>query len=152
MADFKTHMTVGTATGALLSFAGYQRALTGIPVLWQASCAASAACCRTWTGLGGPLREATAMGRRGPYVDGGSFAAIAAQSRLDGTDCHRGLYYYPVLFSEMFRRYTVHRGMWHSLPAAAICGMLAFLIMHFNEDIGIRCFRAAPWYWASLAI
>jgi LexA-binding, inner membrane-associated putative hydrolase len=30
---------------------------------------------------------------------------------------------------EFFRRYTVHRGMWHSIPAAASCGVLAYLIM-----------------------
>jgi hypothetical protein len=30
---------------------------------------------------------------------------------------------------EFFKRYTVHRGMWHSIPAAALAGLLAYLIM-----------------------
>ncbi len=30
---------------------------------------------------------------------------------------------------EFFKRFTVHRGMWHSLPAAAIAGMIAYLAM-----------------------
>jgi membrane-bound metal-dependent hydrolase YbcI (DUF457 family) len=30
---------------------------------------------------------------------------------------------------EFFRRWTVHRGMWHSIPAAASAGMLAYLVM-----------------------
>ncbi|MCA9134532.1 MAG: metal-dependent hydrolase, partial [Planctomycetales bacterium] len=42
--------------------------------------------------------------------------------------------------AEIFRRYTVHRGMWHSLPAAALAGMFAFLIMS-SEDISVRLFK-----------
>jgi hypothetical protein len=42
--------------------------------------------------------------------------------------------------TEIFRRYTVHRGMWHSIPAAAVVGMIAFLIMA-SEDISIRLFK-----------
>ena len=30
---------------------------------------------------------------------------------------------------EFFKRYTVHRGMWHSLPAAAVAGLAAYLAM-----------------------
>ena len=30
---------------------------------------------------------------------------------------------------EIFRRHTVHRGMWHSLPAAGIAGVGAYLLM-----------------------
>jgi membrane-bound metal-dependent hydrolase YbcI (DUF457 family) len=33
------------------------------------------------------------------------------------------------LVVECFQRFTVHRGMWHSLPAAASCGTLAYLLM-----------------------
>jgi hypothetical protein len=31
--------------------------------------------------------------------------------------------------SQIFKRYTVHRGMWHSLPAAASVGLLTFLLV-----------------------
>ena len=30
---------------------------------------------------------------------------------------------------EFFKRFTVHRGMWHSLPAAASAGLIAYLVM-----------------------
>jgi hypothetical protein len=33
----------------------------------------------------------------------------------------------------MFKRYTVHRGMWHSIPACVTVGLLAFLICSCNE-------------------
>jgi hypothetical protein len=39
------------------------------------------------------------------------------------------------------RRYTVHRGMFHSLPAAAIFGQLAFLLT-CDSDLRIRLFKA----------
>ncbi len=35
---------------------------------------------------------------------------------------------------EFFKRYTVHRGMWHSLPAAASVGILAYLIMPCESE------------------
>ncbi len=42
---------------------------------------------------------------------------------------------------EIFKRYTVHRGMWHSIPAALIAGMVAFLVC-LSNDFGIRMFKA----------
>jgi hypothetical protein len=52
------------------------------------------------------------------------------------------LVYFIIRFflAEIFRRYTVHRGMWHSVPAALIAGMFAFLIMS-SEDITLRMFK-----------
>jgi hypothetical protein len=44
--------------------------------------------------------------------------------------------------AELFKRYTVHRGMWHSLPACLACGLLAFLIVA-GQDIAIRLFKAS---------
>ena len=41
----------------------------------------------------------------------------------------------------IFKRYTKHRGMWHSLPAAAIAGMTTFLVC-LSPEIGIRFFKA----------
>ena len=35
---------------------------------------------------------------------------------------------------EFFKRYTVHRGMWHSVPAAASVGLLAYLIMPCESE------------------
>jgi hypothetical protein len=43
--------------------------------------------------------------------------------------------------AEVFKRYTVHRGMWHSIPACLACGLLAFLIVA-GQDLAIRTFKA----------
>jgi hypothetical protein len=54
-----------------------------------------------------------------------------------------GLIYLLVRFGigGIFKRYTVHRGMWHSLPAAASAGLLAFLICS-GQDMQCRMFKS----------
>jgi len=54
-----------------------------------------------------------------------------------------GLIYIAIRFgiAEIFKRYTVHRGMWHSIPAAATVGLLAFLICSC-ENTHERMFKA----------
>ena len=42
---------------------------------------------------------------------------------------------------KIFRRYTVHRGMWHSIPAAGIAGLAAFMLC-MCPDFGVRLFKA----------
>jgi hypothetical protein len=42
---------------------------------------------------------------------------------------------------EIFKLYTVHRGMWHSIPAAVTCGLLAMFICSC-EDYRLRMFKA----------
>jgi hypothetical protein len=42
----------------------------------------------------------------------------------------------------LFKVATVHRGMFHSLPAMAIAGLLVFLLYH-HPNLGIRLFLAA---------
>lgn len=42
--------------------------------------------------------------------------------------------------AEIFKRYTVHRGMWHSIPACAIAGMVTFLVVS-GEDFNIRIYK-----------
>ncbi len=53
-----------------------------------------------------------------------------------------GVVYFMIRFgvAEIFRRYTVHRGMWHSIPAAITCGMIAFLLCSC-ENMSIRLFK-----------
>lgn len=144
MADFKTHMTVSTATGALLAFAGYQ---AKIPL---DTCAVAGTLCSVSGMLpdldsnsGRPLREATALG-----------AAVVPMLMVDRLQrmqlAHDTMVLIAILtyvairfvLAEIFRRYTVHRGMWHSLPAAAICGCFAFMVTS-NEDITFRLFKTS---------
>lgn len=44
-------------------------------------------------------------------------------------------------FGTLFKKYTVHRGMWHSIPAAAIAGLFIFLVS-FSDDPALRLFKA----------
>lgn len=41
----------------------------------------------------------------------------------------------------IFKRYTKHRGMWHSLPAAAIAGLVTFLVC-LSPELEIRVFKS----------
>jgi hypothetical protein len=42
---------------------------------------------------------------------------------------------------EFFKRYTVHRGMWHSLPAAATSGLIAYLAMPCQSE-AVRVYKS----------
>lgn len=42
---------------------------------------------------------------------------------------------------EFFKRYTVHRGMWHSIPAALVAGLGAYLIMPCPSE-AIRVYKS----------
>ncbi len=41
----------------------------------------------------------------------------------------------------LLKRYTVHRGMFHSLPAAVIFGEIAFLLAS-GDDVRLRAYKA----------
>ena len=42
---------------------------------------------------------------------------------------------------ELFKRFTKHRGMWHSIPAAVVAAMVTYLLC-FSPETGIRLFKA----------
>jgi hypothetical protein len=54
-----------------------------------------------------------------------------------------GLCYVVIRFGigNLFRRFTKHRGMWHSIPAAIIAGLFTYLI-GLSPEFGIRTFKA----------
>ena len=41
----------------------------------------------------------------------------------------------------IFKKYTKHRGMWHSIPAAAIAGLVTFIVS-LSPEMGIRLFKS----------
>lgn len=144
MADFKTHMTVSTATGAVLAVVGYRANMPLDTCLVAGSlCSVSGMLPDLDSNSGRPLREATAMGA--------AVVPMMMVDRLQRLNLNHDtmvliaiLTYVGIRFllAEIFRRYTVHRGMWHSLPAAAIYGLLAFMVIS-NEDLSIRSFKTA---------
>lgn len=142
MADFRTHMLTSTAVGVLYGFGGYQSGLP-IPTCLVAGglCSVSGMLPDLDSDSGRPLREATTLAaavvpmlmveRFQRFGWGHEMMVLAA-----------AVLYLMIRFglTEVFRRFSVHRGMWHSIPAAAVVGMLAFLVMA-SEDITIRMFK-----------
>lgn len=143
MADFKTHISTSTAIGIVYGAAGFVNWGTPVPT----SIIAGALC-----GLAGVL----------PDMDSDSghaqreimtFAAAVTPllmmerfSRLGMSHEHMvlagGCVYVIVRFGfgEILKRYTVHRGMFHSIPAALIAGMATSLICSC-EDFRLRMFK-----------
>ena len=142
MADFKTHITVSTVAGAFYGAGGYQ---VGLP--WE-SCAIGFALCSVSGMLpdldsdsGIPLREAVAFSS--------AFVPMLMVDRLQRIGCNHemmllitvGVYFFLRFgLAEIFRRYTVHRGMWHSVPAGLSAALFAFLACSC-EDMNLRLFK-----------
>jgi len=143
MAGFQTHITVSTMTGI-----GYG--------VWGYTCGAPIETCVLAGGLcsvSGMLPDLDSDSGR-PVQEMSSFAAAVVPMLMlerfstfgwsHETMALAGAGIYAVIrfgAAELFKRYTVHRGMWHSLPACLACGLLTFLIVA-GPDIAIRLFKA----------
>ncbi len=147
MADFKTHITCSTLAGVGVGAAGYSY---GIPpqscLLATGLCSVSGILPDLDSDSGVPYRESVA------FIS--AFVPMLLISRFQSMGWSRetivlacALIYIGTRFgvAELFRRYTVHRGMWHSLPAAASVGLLAFLITD-HQHLQLRV------YWAAAAV
>jgi membrane-bound metal-dependent hydrolase YbcI (DUF457 family) len=142
MADFRTHISVSTVAGVLYGLGGYQ---AGLP--WE-SCTIAGALCSVSGMLpdldsdsGIPLREAVGFSS--------AFIPMLMVDRLQRIGCNHemmllitGAVYLFLRFgiAEVFRRYTVHRGMWHSVPAALSASLFAFLVCSC-ENMNLRLFK-----------
>jgi len=142
MADFKTHISVSTVAGVLYGMGGFQ---AGLP--WE-SCLIGTALCSVSGMLpdldsdsGIPLREAVAFSS--------AFVPMLMVDRLQRMGLSHEMMllitvavYFFLRFgiAEFFRRYTVHRGMWHSLPAAFSAALFAFVVCSC-ENINLRLFK-----------
>lgn len=144
MAGFKTHIGTSTVLGigyGLGGFLGYQ-----IP--WE-SCALAGGLC-SLSGMlpdldsdsGVPVREMTTL-----------LAAVTPMLMIDRFQhmqwSHEMIVlaaaaiYFIIRFgvAEIFKRFTVHRGMWHSIPAMFTAGFLAFLLCS-GEQLDIRLYKS----------
>ena len=142
MADFKTHITVSSICGVIYGVAGYR---AGVPletcVIAGGLCSVSGMLPDLDSDSGVPLREAVALSS--------AIVPMLLVDRLQRIGCTHefmvlltGLVYVFIRFgiAEVFRRYTVHRGMWHSIPAAITCGMIAFMLCSC-ESMPARLFK-----------
>jgi membrane-bound metal-dependent hydrolase YbcI (DUF457 family) len=144
MAGFRTHITVSTALGIGYGVAGHW--YFDMP---PAACLLSAGLCSVSGMLpdvdsdsGVPLRESLAFA-----------ASIVPMLLLDRLQ-HLGLspeamvlvgafVYLFIRFGlgSLLKSYTVHRGMFHSIPAMLIFGELTYLVC-FNYDERVRYYKA----------
>jgi hypothetical protein len=144
MAGFQTHIAVSTVTGIGYGIWGWQ---CGAPV---ETCVLAGGLCS----VSGMLPDLDSDSGR-PVQEMSCFAAAVIPmlmlERFENFGWSREMMvlaaagiYAAVRFgvAELFKRYTVHRGMWHSIPACIACGLMAFLIVAGN-DIAIRTFKAA---------
>lgn len=132
MAGFKTHITTSTVLGIGYGAAGY--ILLGVrpetSLLATGLCSLSGMLPDLDSDTGISLRESIAFG-----------AAVVPMLLVDRLQNHLfmapdlmvltgALTYIVIRFglAEILKRYTVHRGMWHSVPAAAIAGLMAYLL------------------------
>ncbi|QDU98450.1 metal-dependent hydrolase [Lignipirellula cremea] len=145
MADFKTHITTSTLLGV-----GY--GAVGV-LFWEMSldhamvaaglCSVSGMLPDLDSDSGVPVRETTAFSAAVvPMLMLERFQDLALTR--EQMVLAAGLMYIAVRFgvAEVFKRYTVHRGMWHSIPAMMSVGLLAFLICS-SHDFNVRVYKSA---------
>lgn len=149
MADFNTHIATSTVVGVGVGLAGYTLLDTPEPnrvitcMLATGLCSLAGILPDLDSGSGRPLRETSSI-----------LAAVVPMLMVDRFQ-HMGLnaeaialagalVYITIRFGvvEIFRKYTVHRGMWHSIPAAISCTLLAFLVVS-GENLETRIFKSA---------
>jgi len=144
MAGFKTHLTFSTLLGT--GYAGVAYFMYDVP--WPTCLLAGGLC-----GVSGMLPDIDSHSGQ-PLRESMAFAAAVVALLSLGKLQQMGLTqellvlagagcYLLVRFggAELLRRYTVHRGMFHSLPAAAIFGEIAFLLAS-GDDVWLRAYKA----------
>jgi membrane-bound metal-dependent hydrolase YbcI (DUF457 family) len=144
MAGFKTHIGTSCVLGVAYGGAGYA---LGVP---PTSCVVAAGLC----GLAGMLPDLDSDSGV-PVRETMSLAAAVVPMLMLDRFQHMGLsteqmvlaaagIYLFIRFgvASIFKRYTVHRGMWHSLPAAFTAALLGYLACSCHEQ-AIQIFKAA---------
>ena len=149
MADFRTHITTSTTLGIAYGGVGgflLRDAAGEVPlttcVLGGGLCAIAGMLPDLDSDTGIPLRETMAFTAAVVpmlLIDRFEHLGLSAESMvLFGV-----LIYLVIRFGifELLKRYTVHRGMFHSIPAAIIAAELGFLLCSC-DDIAMRYFKA----------
>jgi len=143
MAGFKTHITTSSLLGVGYTGAGLY---LGMPL--DSALIAGGLC-----GIGGMLPDIDSDSGI-PFRESMGFAAAIVPMLLLGRLQQLGLNYEQLVLAtgglylfvrfgvaRLLAKYTVHRGMFHSLPAAAIFTGVAFLLCG-SSDLQLRYFKA----------
>ena len=143
MAGFRTHITTSTVLGIGYGATGYL--VYNVPLetslLATGLCSVSGMLPDLDSDTGIPLRESMAFAAAViPMLLVDRFQQMGLSAEM--IVLAGGLIYIGVRFglAELIKRYTVHRGMWHSLPAAAIAALLAFMLCSC-EHMDLRLYK-----------
>ena len=143
MADFKTHITTSTILGGC--YGGFAYGVVGVPLehalIATGLCSVAGMLPDLDSDSGIPVRETLSfVSVMIPLLLIRRFYAIGLSPETILLIV--AIMYLAMRFGvgEIFKRYTIHRGMWHSVPAAAIAGMATFLVC-FSPDLGIRLLK-----------
>ena len=144
MANFKAHIATSSLLG--IGYGGAAYGFFDVPlstcILAGGLCGVSGMVPDVDSNAGVPLRESTAFA-----------AAVVPMMMIDRFGqfglspewivLARATVYLFIRFglAALVRRWTVHRGMFHSLPAALVAGGLAFLLAS-GEDVWLRYYKA----------
>jgi hypothetical protein len=144
MADFKTHIAYSTLVGCAYGAAGYYS--FGVPL---AHCMIAGSLCSV-AGMLPDLDSNSGIPQREMLSFVSVIVPMLMLPRFEALGLSpehmvfiSGLMYVFIRFGigALFRRYTKHRGMWHSIPAAMIAGLATFMVC-LSSEFEIRIFKA----------
>ncbi len=144
MANFNTHISTSAMLG--IGYGAVGHTVYGMPL--PASILASGLCT-----IGGILPDVDADRGHSLREIMAFLAAVIPMLLVDRLS-HLGLPHETMVLAaacaylfirfgvtNFIRAYTVHRGMWHSIPAAAIAGLVAFWLCHC-PDLNVQLYKA----------
>ncbi|MEM9643807.1 MAG: metal-dependent hydrolase [Planctomycetota bacterium] len=144
MADFKTHITGSTLVGVAYGYWGLSTQGMSIEssLIAGGLCSVSGMLPDLDSDSGIPLRETSMFAAAiVPVLMIERFRDMGLSNEAMALGAM--LVYITIRFIvvEIFKRYTVHRGMWHSIPAACIAGLLAYLATPCVSE-GVRVYKS----------
>ncbi|MCM2371216.1 metal-dependent hydrolase [Aporhodopirellula aestuarii] len=144
MAGFKTHISTSTVVGVAYGYWGVTSQGMSLEsgLLAGGLCSVAGMLPDLDSDSGVPLRETSLfMAAIAPMLMIDRFRDMGLSNEsmaLAAMLVYIGIRFVAV---EFFRRYTVHRGMWHSIPAALVAGLGAYLIMPCPSE-AIRVYKS----------
>jgi hypothetical protein len=144
MADFKTHMFVSTTLGVGYGFTAYAVYEMPVPTCLLASglCSVAGMLPDIDSNSGRPLKESLAFGAAFvPMMLAMQLRSIGFVPEAVVLICAIGYLLIRFGLGACLKKFTRHRGMFHSIPAAIIFGELTFLLAT-GDTVAVRAFKA----------
>jgi membrane-bound metal-dependent hydrolase YbcI (DUF457 family) len=144
LANFHTHISVSTLAGATYGTAGvvYGDMPLETGILAGGLCAVSGMLPDLDSDNSVPVREMLCFGAAAiPMLLSERFQSINLSHEeliIVGAVLYAAI---RLGIGELLKRFTVHRGMFHSIPALLIAMTMGYLLCHFG-DVGMRIFKA----------